>query len=106
VQQFSGVSVEPVLATSGSDGVLESAGDAGVVVLGVHERSLQRLAGGYLRIAREAAAPTLLVSRGLRPGGLAPDGLTRYTWSLAAEGSGTGAARENSFQQDASSPGT
>jgi hypothetical protein len=36
-----------------------------------------------LAMAREAGAPTLLVRRGVRPGGLAPrEHLTRLTWSL------------------------
>ncbi len=36
-----------------------------------------------LRLAREATPPTLLVRRGLRPGGLAPPpALTRFTWSI------------------------
>ena len=86
VQRFAGVSVEPVLAEPGSDGVLAAAAEAGVVVIGFGERGERRLGAGHLRIAREAAAPTLFVSRGLRPGGLAPEGLTRYTWSLSGEG--------------------
>jgi hypothetical protein len=89
VQRFAGISVEPVLAETGSDGVLGAAEGAGVVVLGFGERGHHRLGAGHLRIARDAAVPTLFVSRGLRPGGLAPEGLTRYTWSLAGEGVAT-----------------
>jgi hypothetical protein len=38
-----------------------------------------------VRLAREATPPTLLVRRGLRPGGLAPPtSLTRFTWSIRA----------------------
>ncbi len=85
VQRFAGVSVEPVLAAPGSDGVLAAAKEAGVVVIGFGERGRHRLGVGHVRIAREAAVPTLFVSRGLRPGGLAPEGLTRYTWSLSGE---------------------
>jgi len=89
VQRFAGVSVEPVLAEPGSDGVLATAAEAGVVVIGFGERGHRRLGAGHARIAREAVAPTLFVSRGLRPGGLAPEGLTRYTWSLSGEGAAT-----------------
>ena len=85
VQKFVGVYAEPTLAAAGSDGVLESARDAGVVLTGVEERDEPSLGSGHLRVAREAAAPTVFVSRGARPGGLAPEGLTRFTWSLAKE---------------------
>jgi hypothetical protein len=35
-------------------------------------------------VLRDANAPIIVVRRGLRPGGLSPpEGLTRYTWSLA-----------------------
>ena len=85
VQKFVGVYAEPVLATSGSEGVLSSARDAGVVLTGIEERDGRRFGAGHLRIAREAAAPVVFVSRGVRPGGLAPEGLTRFTWSLSGE---------------------
>lgn len=86
VQRFAGVYAEPVLSAPGSDGVLGAAREAGVVVIGFGERGDRRLGGGHVRIAREAAVPVLFVSRGVRPGGLAPEGLTRYTWSLSGEG--------------------
>ena len=85
VQKFVGVYAEPRLATAGSEGVLAAALDAGVVMTGVDERDGVRFGPGHLRIAREAVAPIVFVSRGVRPGGLAPDGLTRFTWSLAGE---------------------
>jgi DNA-binding SARP family transcriptional activator len=85
VQKFVGVYAEPRLATAGSEGVLAAARDAGVVMTGVDARDGVRFGPGHLRIAREAVAPTVFVSRGVRPGGLAPDGLTRFTWSLAGE---------------------
>ena len=38
-------------------------------------------------LARDAGVPTLLVRKGLRPGGLAPpERMTRYTWSFAHAG--------------------
>jgi DNA-binding SARP family transcriptional activator len=85
VQKFVGVYAEPRLATAGSEGVLAAARDAGVLMTGVDERDGVRFGPGHLRIAREAVAPIVFVSRGVRPGGLAPDGLTRFTWSLAGE---------------------
>jgi DNA-binding SARP family transcriptional activator len=87
VQKFTGVSVEPELSDRGSEGVLVAAESAGVVLIGTGERSGEPLGSGRVRVASESAAPVVFVSRGVRPGGLAPDGLTRYTWSLAAEGS-------------------
>ena len=53
-------------------------------------------------LAVDADAPTLLVRRGLRPGGLAGRaGDTRFTWTIAAPGAdqpahGGGAARAGS----------
>jgi hypothetical protein len=82
VQKFVGVYAEPTLATAGSEGVLTSARGAGVVLTGIDERDGRRFGAGHLRIAREAFAPVVFVSRGVRPGGLAPEGLTRFTWSL------------------------
>jgi hypothetical protein len=42
------------------------------------------LAGARMALATRARPPVLVVRRGLRPGGIAPDdGLTRFTWSLA-----------------------
>jgi hypothetical protein len=85
VQRFVGVYAEPTLETAGSEGVLTSARDAGVILTGVDERDGRRFGAGHLRIAREAVAPIVFVSRGVRPGGLAPGGLTRFTWSLSGE---------------------
>jgi DNA-binding SARP family transcriptional activator len=86
VQKFTGVAVEPELADRGSDGVLATSEGAGVVLLGTGERAGEVFGPGHIRVAAESAAPIVFVSRGVRPGGLAPGGLTRYTWSLAAEG--------------------
>ena len=86
VQKFTGVAVEPELADRGSDGVLATAENAGVVLIGTVGRAGEVFGPGHIRVAAESAAPIVFVSRGVRPGGLAPGGLTRYTWSLAAEG--------------------
>ena len=85
VQRVAGVPTEPVLVPAGEAGVIEAAGSAGLVVIGVppgwrHEG----IGATRLAIARDAVAPTLLVRRGLRPGGLTPKkSLTRFTWSMA-----------------------
>jgi nucleotide-binding universal stress UspA family protein len=86
VQQLAGVMTDPVLVPPGAAGVIETTRDALVVVLGFPERWRQEGLGDVrAAIAAESASPVLLVRRGLRPGGLSPqEGLTRYTWSLAA----------------------
>jgi hypothetical protein len=56
-----------------------------LVVAGLSDR-WRRAGLGAVRyaLATQAMAPTLLVRRGLRPGGLAPRAsLTRFTWSVA-----------------------
>ena len=88
VQQLAGVSTESVLVEAGSEGVVGTAKDAVLVVLGLSERWRQ-LGIGDVRsaIADQAEVPVLLVRRGPRPGGLSPrEGLTRYTWSLETAG--------------------
>ena len=85
VQRVAGVPTEPVLVPAGEAGVIEAAASAGLVVIGVppgwrHEG----IGATRLAIVRDAVAPTLLVRRGLRPGGLTPKkSLTRFTWSMA-----------------------
>ena len=84
VQRVLGIPAEPLLTQPGEDGMLEASRDAGVVVVGLSTRwHREGLGAARLRLAREATAPTLLVRRGLRPGGLAPPAtLTRFTWSI------------------------
>jgi hypothetical protein len=86
VQRVLGVAAEPLLTSPGAEGMLEASGDAGLLVVGFSERwHREGLGPARLRLAREAAAPTLLVRKGLRPGGLAPPAaLTRFTWSVRA----------------------
>jgi hypothetical protein len=64
--------------------MLEASRDSGLLVVGLSTRwHREGLGPARLRLAREAAPPTLLVRRGLRPGGLAPTpALTRFTWSI------------------------
>jgi DNA-binding SARP family transcriptional activator len=84
VQRVLGISAEPLLTPPGEEGMLEASRDAGVVVVGLSTRwHREGLGSARLRLAREATPPTLLVRRGLRPGGLAPQAaLTRFTWSI------------------------
>jgi DNA-binding SARP family transcriptional activator len=84
VQRVLGISAEPLLTSPGEDGMLEASREAGLLVVGLSTRwHREGLGPARLRLAREAVPPTLLVRRGLRPGGLAPPAaLTRYTWSI------------------------
>jgi DNA-binding SARP family transcriptional activator len=84
VQRVLGISAEPLLTQPGEEGMLEASRDAGLLVVGLSTRwHREGLGPARLRLAREAIPPTLLVRRGLRPGGLAPPtALTRFTWSI------------------------
>jgi DNA-binding SARP family transcriptional activator len=84
VQRVLGISAEPLLTPPGEEGMLEVSRDAGLLVVGLSSRwHREGLGPARLRLAREAIPPTLLVRRGLRPGGLAPPAtLTRFTWSI------------------------
>jgi DNA-binding SARP family transcriptional activator len=84
VQAVVGIVCEPVLVRDGPDGVLGVASNASLVVIGLSSRwEAEGLGSARLEVARSAAVPTLLVRRGLRPGGLAPlESMTRFTWTL------------------------
>jgi DNA-binding SARP family transcriptional activator len=84
VQRVLGISAEPLLTPPGEEGMLEASRDAGLLVVGLSTRwHREGLGPVRLRLAREANPPTVLVRRGLRPGGLAPPAsLTRFTWSI------------------------
>jgi hypothetical protein len=86
VQRVVRVPTEPLLVVGGRDGILEATSDAGLLVFGLSERwRLEGLGETRLAIARDAACPSMIVRKGLKPGGIAPDGsVTRFTWSLAA----------------------
>ena len=87
VQRAAGISARPLLVAPG-DELLQAARSAGLLLVGLSERwSQEGLGAVRLGLARDADVPTLLVRRGLRPGGLTPsERVTRYTWSLAHEG--------------------
>jgi DNA-binding SARP family transcriptional activator len=84
VQRVLGISAEPLLTQPGEEGMLKASRDARLLVVGLSTRwHHEGLGPARLRLAREATPPTLLVRRGLRPGGLAPPAtLTRFTWSI------------------------
>jgi DNA-binding SARP family transcriptional activator len=85
LQDVTGIDTEPLLVERGEQAVIAAADDAGLLVVGLSPRWHQEgLGPTRLAVAREARPPTLLVRRGLRPGGLAPrESLTRFTWTLA-----------------------
>ena len=62
------------------------ASGSGVVVVGLTERwRREGLGRARTALATAADATTLLVRRGLRPGGLAPrSGDARFTWTIGA----------------------
>jgi len=87
VQRVLGISAEPLLTQPGGEGMLEASHNAGLLVVGLSTRwHREGLGPARLRLARDAVPLTLLVRRGLRPGGLAPPAtLTRFTWSIRPE---------------------
>jgi DNA-binding SARP family transcriptional activator len=88
VQQVTGVAAEPVLVEPSDEGMIEAAEGGGLLVVGLSARWRQEGVGrARLAVARKARPPTLLVRKGLRPGGLAPpETHTRFTWTLAGGG--------------------
>ena len=84
VQRRAGIVAEPLLATPGRKGIVALAEGAGLLVAGLSDRWRQEgLGRARTQLAEAPPAPTVLVRRGLRPGGLAPDDTrTRFTWSL------------------------
>jgi Kef-type K+ transport system membrane component KefB len=88
VQQFAGVSAEPILAEPGREGILAATAGAGLLLIGLSERWRREGLGETRRaIARSAPAPIVFVRRGTRPGALAPaTEMTRFGWSTAALG--------------------
>jgi DNA-binding SARP family transcriptional activator len=85
LQRGLGIAAEPVLVEPGVEALVRAAHEAALVVLGLSDRWRKDGLGTVrLALARDTARPTLLVRRGLRPGGLAPrEAQTRFTWSMA-----------------------
>ena len=89
VQQYAGIAAEPVVSEPGREAVVEAAGGAGLLVIGLSERWRDEgLGPTRSEIAQAAPAPVLFVRRGTRPGALAPkDDVTRFGWSAPGMGS-------------------
>jgi DNA-binding SARP family transcriptional activator len=85
IQRTLGVPAEPVLVEPEPAALLAAAAGAGIVVVGLTDRwRHEGLGRARTALATLGTAPTILVRRGARPGGLAPRGSeTRFTWTLA-----------------------
>lgn len=85
VQHTTGLVAEPLLGPPGHDSVVELAGGAALLVVGLSERwRTEGLGATRSALAAAPPAPTVFVRRGLRPSGVAPSAtLTRFTWSIA-----------------------
>ena len=84
VQRALGVHAEPLLVEPDAQALVDAARTASLVVVRLTER-WRRDGVGQARTALATSPdhPTLLVRRGLRPGGLAPDSAaTRFTWTV------------------------
>ena len=84
VQHTTGVVAEPLLGRPGREGVTALAESAGLLVIGLSDRWRTEGLGEMRRgLVESPVAPTVLVRRGLRPSGIAPQKtLTRFTWSI------------------------
>ncbi|HEY7730575.1 MAG TPA: BTAD domain-containing putative transcriptional regulator [Gaiellaceae bacterium] len=85
VQRVLGVAAEPVLVEPEPGAVVAAAAAAAIVCVGLPDRwRHDGLGPTRTALAARAEGPTILVRRGVRPGGLAPQGAeTRYTWTIA-----------------------
>jgi DNA-binding SARP family transcriptional activator len=84
VQRVVGVDTEPLLVDPTAEALVAAVEGATVVAVGISPRWRREGIGDTRRaLVRQASAPTLLVHRGPRPGGLAPhEPRTRFTWSI------------------------
>jgi DNA-binding SARP family transcriptional activator len=85
VQRALGVTPEPVLVAPSPAALVEATRSRAVVVVGLTDRwRAEGLGPTRTALAVEPGLTTLLVRRGLRPGGLAPrESHTRFTWTIA-----------------------
>ena len=87
VQRALGVAAEPLLVEPGPDAIVAAATGAGVVAVGLSDRWRAERLGTVREALVSSGEPTLVVRRGLRPGGLAPErSLTRFTWTVGPAG--------------------
>jgi DNA-binding SARP family transcriptional activator len=85
VQRALGVTVEPLLVQPEPSGLAAVAREMAVAVVGLSDRWKKEGLGPARSALAASGTPTLLVRKGLRPGGLAsPENLTRFTWSIKA----------------------
>jgi len=84
IQRVVGVETEVILAEPSEDGLMRAVETAAVVVVGISDQwRRQGIGASRLALARRTRPPTLLVHRGLHPGGLAPrDSRTRFAWTI------------------------
>jgi hypothetical protein len=83
VQRALGIAAEPLLVEPGPDQLVAAADACAILVVGLSERWRTEGLGSARAALVASGRPTLLVRKGLRPGGLAqPENLTRFTWSL------------------------
>jgi hypothetical protein len=89
VQHAHGIAAEPLLLAPGADQLASASREAALMIVGLSERwQSEGLGTARARLIQRATSPSLLVRRGLRPGGLAPrDSRTRFTWSLRSHSS-------------------
>ena len=85
VQRALGVAAEPLLVEPGPERLTAAARESAIAVVGLSDRWRKEGLGPARSALVASGQPTLLVRKGLRPGGLAPpENLTRFTWSLRA----------------------
>jgi DNA-binding SARP family transcriptional activator len=84
VQHTTGVLAEPLLGRPGGEGIAALAEGAGLLVLGLSDRwRAEGLGATRATLVASPPSPIILVRRGLRPSGIAPQAtLTRFTWSI------------------------
>jgi DNA-binding SARP family transcriptional activator len=88
VQRAFGVDAEPMLVEPAPDALIAATREAAIAIVGLTDR-WRREGIGHARTALAASPhhPTLLVRRGLRPGGLGPrSNQTRFTWTIGPGG--------------------
>jgi DNA-binding SARP family transcriptional activator len=85
VQRALGVTPEPVLVAPSPAALVEAARSRALVIVGLTDRwRAEGLGPTRTALAVDPGLTTLLVRRGLRPGGLAPrESHTRFTWTIA-----------------------
>ena len=82
------VEADPLIVEPSPAALVAAAGGAGLVIVGLTERwRRQGLGRARTALATTPGLTTLLVRRGLRPGGLAPQtSETRFTWTVGPSG--------------------